>query len=436
MSDEAEQGERQPQEADSPDVKERARAFVRCLVNEDVEQATAMFDVTMRTAMPSSALVGLWQGLTRQLGEFVDQEGVELVRHAEYQICFVTCRFERDAMRVKLVFDAASMIAGLFVVPATPPPQWSAPEYADPRALVEEEMTLGEDPWVLPGTLTLPTHVEGAVTGVVLVHGSGPNDRDETLGPSKVFKDLAWGLATAGFAVLRYDKRTLVHGAAMAACPEPLTVQQETVDDAVLAAAWLGARDEVDRVVVIGHSLGAMLAPRIAAAAPEVAAMIALAPGARPLEDMSVEQVETIINLNDHVSEVEAQKLAEFKAARDKIKQLTQDDAHDKTPVMFAPPAYWLALRGFMPHQEASALSVPVLVLQGERDYQVTMVDFEMWRAALAGHDNATLKSFPALNHLFIAGEGPSRPEEYAQLGHVCAEVLETIKAWLGRQGL
>ncbi len=80
---------------------------------------------------------------------------------------------------------------------------------------------------------------------------------------------------------------------------------------------------------------------------------------------------------------------------------------------------YWLDLRGYDPAESARDIARPILVLQGERDYQVTMADFQRWEDALSGMPNVTLKTYPDLNHLFITGTGKSVPSEYELPGHV-----------------
>ena len=94
-------------------------------------------------------------------------------------------------------------------------------------------------------------------------------------------------------------------------------------------------------------------------------------------------------------------------------------------------PHYWLALRGYNPPAVAATLHMPLLILQGERDYQVSMVDFANWKAALGGRKDVTLKSYPALNHLFMEGTGKSTPSEYTQAGHVAAEPVNDIARWV-----
>ena len=147
-------------------------------------------------------------------------------------------------------------------------------------------MRVGGEPRALPGTLFLPNGVEKAAA-VVLVHGSGPNDRDETLGPNRPFRDLATGLATRGIAVLRYDKRTKVYPESFAGLKNP-TVKDEILDDVSAALEFLKSRPEIDadRITITGHSLGGTLAPRIAAANPSVSKIVILAGAARPLPDL------------------------------------------------------------------------------------------------------------------------------------------------------
>ena len=95
-------------------------------------------------------------------------------------------------------------------------------------------------------------------------------------------------------------------------------------------------------------------------------------------------------------------------------------------------PAYWLSLRGYQPAELAKSLAMRIFVLQGGRDYQVTAAgDFPAWQAALAKKTNATLKLYPKLFHLFMAGEGPSTPQEYLVEGHVSAEVVQDIAGWV-----
>ncbi len=172
--------------------------------------------------------------------------------------------FARASLLMVIAFDPLHRVSGLHFLPADPSADWLPPSYAAPETFEEESVMVGASP-ALPGTLTLPKHAQ-RVPAIVLVHGSGPNDRDETIGVLKPFKDLAWGLGRRGIAVLRYDKRTRV-------APAGVRTEKEEVDDGAHAAvALLLARPEVDptRIALLGHSQGGALAPRIARADPAI----------------------------------------------------------------------------------------------------------------------------------------------------------------------
>jgi uncharacterized protein len=267
---------------------------------------------------------------------------------------------------------------------------------------------------------------------VVLVHGSGPNDRDESLGPNKTFKDLALGLASRGVAVLRYDKRTKVYGAKVAPLTQ-FTVKEEVIDDALAAVALLRAEASVDpaRIFVLGHSLGGMIAPRIAAADPKIAGLVIMAGAVRSLEQSIYDQYRYLAGADGTVTEAEQKMIDDAKATIDVVARLTPEDAKAGKPIAGAPAAYWIDLRGYDPPALAARLPQRVLVLQGERDYQVTAADFVRWQVALAGIPTAQFKMYPPLNHLFLAGTGKSLPAEYSVPGHVPVGVIDDIAAWL-----
>src|SRR6185295_15051960 len=228
---------------------------------------------------------------------------------------------------------------------------------------------------------------------------------------------------------LRYEKRTHQHGAKLASAAG-FTVQQETIDDALAAAALLRGTEGIDagRVFVLGHSLGAMLVPRIGRQDPKIAGFIVMAGAARPLDELILEQVTYIAALDGVVSDEEKGQIAGLREQVAKVKAL-QPGATGT--VLGAPASYWLDLRGYNPPEAARALQRPMLILQGERDYQVPMGELAVWRKALAGHPGVTFKSYPGLNHLFIAGEGRPGPAEYQRPGHVAEAVVADIAAWI-----
>ncbi|MDQ3181836.1 MAG: alpha/beta fold hydrolase, partial [Acidobacteriota bacterium] len=325
----------------------------------------------------------------------------------------------------------------LFFKPSQTPNQnaetYKTPEYAKENLFQEKEVTVGVGEWALPASLTLPKGA-GKFPVVVLVHGSGPNDRDEThLNPAnKPFKDLAWGLASKGIAVLRYEKRTKQYGSRFAA-NNKFTIQEETVDDARSAVEMLLKIEEIDKqkIYVLGHSLGGYVIPRIGKRGKQIAGLIVFAGLTRPIEDVFLEQNNYFAMLDGTISKEERDGLDALKQFVARIKSLNKSDLNSSEFYIGAPVAYWLDLKNYNPPSEAKSLRQPILILQGERDYQVTMTDFQNWKTALKNKQNVTFKSYPQLNHLFMPSEGTSSPEDYKKTRHVSAEVISDIADWI-----
>ncbi len=298
---------------------------------------------------------------------------------------------------------------------------WQHPPYAQPGTFKDREVTVGEGEWKLPGTLTVPAG-KGPYPAVVLVHGSGQRDRDETAFANKVFKDLAEGLAARGIVSVRYDKRIAQYSSKMSA--KPYTLDDDISEDAAKAAALLRTQAEVDpdKVFVLGYELGGYAAPRIAEADGKMAGIVLLAANERPFEELFVDQAVA--------TEKPEKYLTGIKVAAARIKKLDQGDA-DGPPILGLPVSYWLDLRSYDPGPLVKQFAGRVLVLAAERDFQVPMTDFEAWKKALAGRKDVTFKSYPALNHLFLAGEGKSTADEYKKPGHVAAEVIDDLAKFL-----
>lgn len=336
----------------------------------------------VRAKVPAAAL----GSATAQFGAFERYLGPPRVEtKGTLRVFTYPTQFARAKMALRITLQENSELAGFFIT--------HLPAEATGLAVVTGT-------YRLPAELARPKG-SGPFPAVVLVHGSGPQDRDETIGPNKPFKDLAEGLATRGIAVLRYEKRTRQYPTAVNA---DFGLDAETVDDAVSAVALLAKQPGVNpkRVFVLGHSQGALAAPRIGQRAP-VAGLILLASFGRPFREALTEQ---LANLGQPASAV------------------------DRVWAMFT-PAYQRDVTSYDPIATARTLQVPLLVLQGERDYQVTMADFAGWKKALSADRRVTLKSYPKLNHLFLEGTGRSTPAEYSVASHIPAYVLDDLAAWV-----
>ena len=415
------------------ELKTEAQVFVEQLLKGDFKEAFNKFDAQMKTVLNIDKLQESWLDIIANSGSFLTMEVKSTNELEKYKIVIIKCQFQMKIIDINIVFNEEGLISGLNFIPTQM--EYHSPKYVNESAFHEIDVTIGKGKWDLPGILTIPEG-SGTFPGIVLVHGSGPNDKDETIGPNKVFRDLAWGLASKGIAVLRYDKRTLTHAKQFTpSLLEKLTVKEEVIDDALLAIELIQKMENIDpkRVFLLGHSLGATVAPRIGQNDQYLAGIIIMAGITRSLEDTILDQFTYIYSFSGSMTNEQKAELEALKLKVDRLKdpELSDDISPQDLPLGI-PIAYWKDLKENNPIEIVKSLKMPILILQGERDYQVLQdVDFEGWKKALNHSKNATFKIFKGLNHLFIAGEGKSSPQEYMVEGHVAEDVIDFITNWI-----
>lgn len=421
-------------EAASPDAAPSeaiavAQSVLDAMDAGDFAGVHARFDETMAAAVSEDQLRQLWTSLPAQLGAAKGRGEPRTLEREGTRIVVVPLHYEAATLDASLTFEADGRISGFLIKPAAAAPA-PAPPVPEDAPYTERELSIGDGDTALPATLTLPK-TKGPVAAVVLVHGSGPHDRDETIGPNKPFLDLARGLAERGIAVLRYEKRTKAHPDQFA---DGGTIDLETTDDAVQAAALLRAQPGIDpkRVFVLGHSQGAMLAPRIGTRDPRIAGLILLAAPARPLLDLAIEQTKRAAVLDDgRTSDAEAAAIAKVTAQVEAVRR--GEDVRGADAPLGAPASYWRTVEAVDPVAEARATKQPLLLLQGGNDLQVVDADWQRWRNAFHDDPRATFKLYDDLTHLAIPGEG--LPKDYATPGHVAPALIDDVAAWIGTVG-
>jgi pimeloyl-ACP methyl ester carboxylesterase len=313
---------------------------------------------------------------------------------------------------------------------------------------------------ILAGTLTAP-HGEGPFPGAVLVSGSGPQDRDETLMGHKPFLVLADHLTRSGIAVLRYDDR----GVAESSGDFASATSEDFADDALAAVDWLGSRPEVSSVGIIGHSEGGLIAPMASMRSEQVAFVVLLAgPGLTGAEILELQSElvnraegtpEEVIELNRSVQNRLFQVVREEpdrEAAAPRLRAVLEEalaELPDDLREAMGPAANPEALdaqvaqvnspwfRFFLqydPRPTLAKVNVPVLALNGEKDLQVpAQVNLREIRSALerGGNPDVTARLLPSLNHLFQEAETGS-PSEYARIPQTMSPVvLEAVSDWI-----
>ena len=330
---------------------------------------------------------------------------------------------------VTIHYDKDGKPSGIWTsyIPKNPP----APQSTDKW----EEIAVKVGKMELPGMLTLPKGVQKPPVAI-LIQGSGASDMNEALGtaPNRPFEDLAHGLAEQGVATLRYNKSTYQYKAAGGD-----TIEYEVLDDAVAAVKMLcnDNRVDADRIYLLGHSLGGMMAPKITADNSEIKGFISMAGTLRSIQDISLDQNKAAIEAAASLTEQQKKELfAQVEAEVEKTKTL---DDGGTGYIMGLPKNYWKSLNAIRSIDIVKGLNVPMLILQGGADFQIYPdKDYKLWQTTLEGRSNATFKLYDGLSHLFmpnqISANGAPDSSVYNAPNHVDLQVITDIAAWINKQ--
>ena len=306
--------------------------------------------------------------------------------------------------------------------------------------MIIEKIIVGENTkYPLKGLLTLPDGIEGQVPAVVFVHGSGSSNMDEKIGKVTPFKDLAEGLAKHGVASIRYDKRSFSHGLKMLRDKNTLiTVKEETIDDAIMATELLrqDSRIDCDNIFIIGHSMGGMLAPRIDAEGGNYRGLVLMAGTPRKLEEVMMEQTEEAMSSMGKLVKALAKKQTQkFNNMFDGLYDLSDEEAKKKKVGGGTTLYYFKEMGEHGVPDYLAALEKPMLIMQGEKDFQVKAdKDFSAYQELLKGKQHVTFKLYENLNHAFVPsvyGKIAKAKQEYSIEQHIGENVTADIANWI-----
>lgn len=421
------------------DLTGKATAYVYHLLNGNGKELAAASSPALLKAFGDKTVAGalaqfqsLSAGHPKLLQAKTEVNGV----HSN-----VVLNYELDIPpgRIGLVlrFDKQGRVDDL--VNASAPSTHQPASYDDPTLYTEREIVVGEGEFALPGALTLPKG-EGPFPLVILVHGSGANDRDETIGGAKPFRDLAAGLAGKGLAVLRYDKVSAEHSLKVAALPR-FSLEEETVADALRAVELAKTLKEIDpdNIFIAGHSQGGYALP-LMLQKPQGASIkgaVLLSAPSGNISEVIVEQQSLALELLKKTGQPAA-LIAQQEAALEAYKSMVNtinDPAYsvDHLPEQFpmGNPYWWIEQRDYQPGELAKTQSTPMFIAQGENDWQVTMKQYEGWKEALKARTDVTFASYPSVNHLLSEYNSVSVGMEYAQPSNVAASLIDDVANWV-----
>ncbi len=393
------------------------------------EEAKAFFDESLKDKVTAQALEGAWKQIHAQLGDFESVDGAQNRSQDDFQSVILDCRFKNGSQPFQFVFSNNQKLLGFFIAPKNAVASYKLPAYADTTAYTEKFITIKSGKYELPGALTLPKTGSNFPV-VVFVHGSGPSDMDATVGANKPFKDIAIGLANKGIASVRYVKRTTLFPAEF---QKTFTLKEEVEEDAIAAINYAKTIPEVEKgqIYLFGHSLGGMVAPRIATDNKDLKGIILAAAPARSFSDIAIEQNNYMLLQSKDTT------AASKKAVQDNISQLKRaatikaGSLPADSVVLSLPASYWSDINSLDPLGMAKKLKNKILVIQGGNDFQVSVTDFNLWKNALKNKKNVNLKLYPMLNHLFSFVSEKGTISQYQQPGNVDEVVINDVADWI-----
>jgi len=403
------------------DNKGVAENYIKDFVNKDFDKILNNYDYTssMASVMNNEGLNEVYNKYIAPLKKFKS-----ITYHSTYQgtISYIT-EFESSSILLRVTFNNKNQISGFHISPYDTAQM--------PDNISEKEIKIGSIKYRLTGTLSEPKDIK-TDTVVILVQGSGATDRDETVGALKPFRDIAWGLSQKGVAVFRYDKRTYTYGAKLAK-EDNFTVNDEVINDVVYAYKKMQSMG-YKKIYIAGHSLGGYLMGRLYNELPQANGYIIMAGNVTPLQDIIVTQIKYISELDGAVTPAEQMQINLLQTQRDNINALTTENKSGFTSsqLMNAPASYWLDLKGYNPIETIKQCKSRILILQGAKDYQVTISEYNKWKSGLAQNSNAEFILYNNLNHLFMSSTVMS-PDDYNNLNNVDKNVIEDIYTFVSR---
>ena len=319
--------------------------------------------------------------------------------------------------------------------------------YAMPDTVEEIPVILGEEgDYPLEGIITMPKGARDSgkvYSAAVLIHGTGANDKDMTAGSTRMLRDMAWGLAQQGIITIRYDKRTYTYPEMIEKNPtaEVLSMEWTVIEDALMATEMLRGMDCVDpeQVYAVGHSIGGLILPRINADGGNYAGYVLLAVPDTTWQETAYQQY-----LNYGLADMDADDIyyvcsyleSQKKDIDSKLDTYSEQELLEEN-LLGMPAQYWKSLNTMDYVQEYENTQMPVLILQGEADYQIRPDEnYEGWQEKLEGHENVTMHLYEGLNHLFMVSQGcfMDSSMEYAMPNHVDEAVIADMAAFIVKE--
>ncbi len=413
---------------DHAKLESLSKECMNLFVHKDYAGVENMIKASSRSKLNASTLKQAWEQTGEKMGAFLRFVSTDIETKNQNATVVLITEFENNGMTASFSFDENYEIKALYM-------NYQAMEEdlnLEEEDYTQQEISLtSEKP--LQGAIVLPKRVSKPPV-VIMVHGSGATNLNESVGAAdnRPFEDIAFGLAKRGIASIRYDKRNYSYPETYEELGKNVTIQDEVLNDVSEVIDYATSLDSVDnqRIYVLGHSLGGMLAPKIAQDNPAVAGLIIMAGTARRLEDLVLDQNIMLLEQTQQSASQKQKVLSKIKEDVQAIKDLYPGSSAN---VYFnMPTAYWLSLNQINTEEIVKGLEIPILIQQGTADFQVYAdKDYPLWQQLLGEKDTAVFHLYEGLNHLFMQNNGKKDTTEYDIKGHVEEQVIEDMATFI-----
>lgn len=430
-------------------VNNKAKEFIDLFLKGENKEAYGYFNDEIKSLMDLQTFGQVKDQLQKQYGEFVNKEGMGNSFSDSLKIVEVVLKYQRALLNARLVFNDSSKIAGFFFIPTFPRANTEGVVYISADRFTEYEFTFGSKNWEVQGSVDVPKYKKSLYC-VVMLSGSGPNNRNSEIGPNAPFMDIAQGLATNGIMSFRFDKRTKTYNKKMIADTTlNITLNEEYYEDADNAIDFVykyadSTKINIKGIILLGHSQGGSVVPYLlnySKNKDKIIGGILMAPPARPLEDLVVEQLTYIAELDNVIDDKEKKEIEKAQDVATKVKNINElekfKNVRNSTELPLGLPyEYWISLKENKFLENLKDEKQALFVLFGGKDYQVTAKDLSIVESVLADKLNQKdskykIKFYDNLNHLFMKHDGIPTPEMYNQKNNVNEEVILDIVKWI-----
>ncbi len=407
-----------------------AKRVINLLTNHKFDSVYELQDAEMKRQIDARDYETMWANFIDNYDTLVSVGETSTTFKDSLWLTETKINFVKKSFLLRLSIDKQHRIAGIFF--ANPKVKYTPPAYINTLAFVEYKMKVPVKGINSDGVLTIPKGNKKFPL-VILVGGSGPTDMDGTVGPNKPYKDLAWALAAQGIAVYRFDKRTANKENLRSGELKSFTMEQEYLLDVkhIFTALAKDARIDERAIFIAGHSQGGFMIPYFKKHLPRVKGFIGLAAPYRTIAEIIPDQLMFMRSLQpDSAARMQYDALI-AKAMYTKT-HVYDDKAVKDSLFTGLTPVFVRHMDINKPEYLANLLvKVPVLFIQGKRDYQVVPAELVLWQNKLKDACCVKYVMFDKLNHLLMEGEGQSSPSEYNTPSNVPEYVSTEIVNWI-----